>query len=168
MRTAVLCAIVAMVVPSHARAQSVPLTEADALARLSPDSPRLRAIRAAVDVARADVLAAGRWPNPRLTFDRESVAGVTENMTMVAQPFPITGRRGLEVQAASAMVDASSNRSDDAMRRARADLRLAFVQLLAAQTREQVLTTSRDRLRELAAVLATMPFGNSVSTSHTI
>ena len=154
MRTAVLCAIVAMVVPSHARAQSVPLTEADALARLSPDSPRLRAIRAAVDVARADVLAAGRWPNPRLTFDRESVAGVTENMTMVAQPFPITGRRGLEVQAASAMVDASSNRSDDAMRRARADLRLAFAQLVAAQTREQVLTTSRDRSHELAAILA--------------
>jgi outer membrane protein, heavy metal efflux system len=154
MRTAVLCAIVAMVAPSHARAQSVPLTEADALARLSPDSPRLRAIRAVVDVARADVLAAGRWPNPRLTYDRESVAGVTENMTMVAQPLPITGRRGLEVQAASAMVDASSNRSSDAMRRARADLRLAFAQLLAAQTREQVLATSRDRLREVAAVLA--------------
>ena len=154
MRTAVLCAIVAMVVPSHARAQSVPLTEAEALARLSPDGPRLRAIRAAVDVARADVLAAGRWPNPRLTYDRESVAGVTENMTMVAQPLPITGRRGLEVQAASAMADASSNRSDDAMRRARADLRLAFAQLVAAQTREQVLTTSRDRLRELAAILA--------------
>ena len=154
MRTAVLCAIVAMVVPSHARAKSVPLTEADALARLSPDSPRLRAIRAAVDVARADVLAAGRWPNPRLTFDRESVAGVTENIAMVAQPLPITGRRGLEVQAASAMVDASSNRSDDAMRRARADLRLAFAQLVAAQTREQVLTTSHDRLRELAAILA--------------
>jgi outer membrane protein, heavy metal efflux system len=153
MRTAVLCAIVAMAVPSHARAQSVPLTEAEALARLSADSPRLRAIRAAVDVARADVLAAGRWPNPRLTYDRESVAGVTENMTMVAQPLPITGRRGLEVQAASAMVDASSNRSDDAMRRSRADLRLAFAQLLAAQTREQVLATSRDRLRELAAVL---------------
>jgi cobalt-zinc-cadmium efflux system outer membrane protein len=154
MRTVVLCAIVAMVVPSHARAQSVPLTEADALARLSPDSPRLRAIRAAVDVARADVLAAGRWPNPRLTFDRESVAGVTENMTMVALPLPITGRRGLEVQAASAMADASSNRSDDAMRRARADLRFAFAQLVAAQTREQVLATSRDRLRELVTVLA--------------
>jgi len=82
------------------------------------------------------------------------VAGVTENMTMVAQPLPITGRRGLEVQAASAMADASSNRSDDAMRRARADLRLAFAQLVAAQTREQVPATSRDRLRELVTVLA--------------
>jgi cobalt-zinc-cadmium efflux system outer membrane protein len=154
MRITVLCALVAVALPSPARAQSIPLTEADALARLSPDSPRLRAIRAAVDVARADVLAAGRWPNPRLTFDRESVAGVTENMTMVAQPLPITGRRGLEVQAASAMADASSNRSDDAMRRARADLRFAFAQLVAAQTREQVLAISRDRLRKLVTVLA--------------
>src|SRR5262245_13706209 len=153
MRTAVLCAIVAMAIPSHARAQSLPLTEAEALARLSPESPRVRAIRAAVDLARADVIAAGRWPNPRLTWDRESVAGVTENMFMVAQPLPITGRRGLEVQAASAMVEASASRSDDAMRRARADLRLAFAQLLVAQTREQVLTTSRNRLRELAAML---------------
>ena len=95
MRTVVLCAtLAAIAVPSSARAQSLPLTESDALSRLSPDSPRVRAIRAAVDVARADVLAAGRWPNPRLTFDRESVAGVTERMWMIAQPLPISGRRG--------------------------------------------------------------------------
>src|SRR5947207_15222944 len=150
MRTAVLCAIAAMVVPSTARAQSVPLTEADALARLSPDSPRLRAIRAAVDVARADLLAAARWPNPRLTFDRESVAGVTEHMTTVAQPLSITGRRGLEVQAASALVDASSNRSDDAMRRARVDLRVAFAQLVAAPVRGRGLAAARGRAARVA------------------
>src|SRR5437867_8505942 len=155
MRTVVLCAtLAALLLPSSGGAQSLPLTEQEVLARLSPESPRVRAIRATIDVARADVLAAGRWPNPRVTVDRESVAGVTEYLTMVAQPLPITGRRGLEVQAASAMVDASSNRSDDAMHRARADLRLAFAQLVAAQTREQGLTTSHDRLRELAAVLA--------------
>ncbi len=155
MRTVVLCAtLAAMLVPSGVSAQSLPLTESDALARLSPASPRVRAIRAAVEVARADVLAAGRWPNPRVTFDRESVAGVTEHMTMVAQLLPITGRRGIEVQAASALVDASSNRSDDAMRRARVDLRLAFAQLVAAQVRERELATARDRLRALAEILA--------------
>jgi outer membrane protein, heavy metal efflux system len=155
MRTVVLCAtLAAITVPSGARAQSLPLTESDALSRLSPDSPRVRAIRAAVDVARADVLAAGRWPNPRLTFDRESVAGVTESMTMIAQPLPITGRRGLEQRAAWALVDAASNRTDDAVRRARVDLRLAFAQLVAAQTRERDLTTARDRLQGLAETLA--------------
>jgi cobalt-zinc-cadmium efflux system outer membrane protein len=155
MRTVVLCAtLAACSLPPNAGAQSLPLTEADALARLSSASPRVRAISAGIDVARADVLAAGRWPNPRLTFDREAVAGVTENMVMVSQPLPITGRRGFEVQAASALVDASASRADEALRRARADLRLAFVQLVSAQIRERELTASRDRLRGLADILA--------------
>jgi outer membrane protein, heavy metal efflux system len=155
MRTVVLCAtLAALLPPSSAAAQSLPLTESEALVRLSPSSPRVRAIRASIEVARADVLAAARWPNPRVTVDRESVAGVTEYLTMVAQPLPITGRRGFEVQAASAMVDASSSRSDDAMRRARADLRAAFAQLQAAQVREHELTSARDRLRGLADILA--------------
>jgi len=73
---------------------------------------------------------------------------------MVAQPLPITGRRRLEMQAASALVDASATRADDVIRRARADLRVAFAQLVAAQAREQQLTAARDRLRELADILA--------------
>jgi cobalt-zinc-cadmium efflux system outer membrane protein len=155
MRTVVLCAtLAAVILPSKAGGQSLPLTETEALARLSPASPRVRAIRAGVDVARADVLAAGRWPNPRVTFDREAVAGVTENMAMVSQALPITGRRGFEAQAASALVDASSSRADEALRRARADLRLVFGQLLAAQLREREFAASRDRLRGLADVLA--------------
>jgi len=155
MRSVLLCAtLAAALLPSSVSAQSLPLTESEVLARLSRDSPRLRAIRAGIDVARADVLAAGRWPNPRVTVDRESVAGVTEYLTMVAQPLPVTGRRELEVRSATALVDASTNRSDDAMRRARIDLRLAFAQLVAAQVRERELTVARDRLRGLADVLA--------------
>lgn len=155
MRIVVLCAtLLAGALPSHVDAQSLTLTESQALARLSPDSPRARAIRAPIEVARADALAAERWPNPRLTFDRESVAGITENITTVSQPLPITGRRGLDVQAASALVDASSGRADDGLRRARADLRLAFAQLVAAQVRERELTAAETRLRTLVDVLA--------------
>ena len=149
----VSAALAAVMAPSSAGAQSLPLTESEALVRLSPDSPRVRAIRAAVDVARADVIAAGRWPNPRVTYDRESVAGVTEQIAMIGQTLPITGRRGLEVNAASALVDASSNRAGDELRRARADLRLAFAQLAAAQVRERDLTGAVDRLRQLSEVL---------------
>ena len=154
MRTVVFCAALAAIAfPSHGSAQSLDLSESEALAQLSVDSPRVRAIRAGIDIARVDVLTAARWPNPRVTYDRESVAGITEHMTMVAQPLPITGRRGLEVDAATAMVAATSNRSDDEVRRLRADLRLAFADLLAAQTRERELTAARDRLRELSEVL---------------
>jgi len=155
MRTLIVrAAVITALVPIAAGAQSLSLSESEALARLSPDGPRVRAIRAAADVARADVLAAGRWPNPRLTVDRESVAGVTEYLTMVSQPLPITGRRGLAVQAATASASASASRADDSVRRLRADLRLAFADLIAAQIRERELTGARDRLRELAQVLA--------------
>jgi outer membrane protein, heavy metal efflux system len=154
MRTCIVRAAIAVAfMPAVASAQSLSLTESDALARLSPDSPRVRAIRTGVDVARADVLVAGRWPNPRFTVDRESVAGITEYLTMVSQPLPITGRRELAVQSATASASASASRADDDVRRLRADARLAFANLAAAQTREQELTAARDRLRELAQVL---------------
>jgi cobalt-zinc-cadmium efflux system outer membrane protein len=155
MRIAVFCAaLAALVIPAGVGAQSLNLTEGEAVARLSLESPRARAARAGVEIARADVLSAGRWPNPRFTYDRESVAGVTENLVMVSQPLPITGRRRFEIDAASAMVGAMSSRADDEIRRLRADLRLAFAELVVAQNRERHLTTSRDRLGELTDVLA--------------
>ena len=73
---------------------------------------------------------------------------------MVAQPLPITGRRAFEVQAASALVSASTSRADDEVRRLRADMRVAFAQLTAAQARERELADARDRLRSLANILA--------------
>ena len=72
MRGAVLCAVVAAMVPVSAGAQSMSLTEREAVARLAAESPRVRALRAVVDVSRAEASAAARWPNPRLTIDRES------------------------------------------------------------------------------------------------
>ena len=155
MRIALFCAALAVsLTPTRTDAQSVNLTEADALARLSAESPRVRASRAVIDVAKADVIAAGRWPNPRLTIDREAVAGTTEYLTRVGQPLPISGQRGLQVRAASSLVDASTGRSDDELRRTRADLRLAFAQLVAAQVRERELIAARDHLRTVAEALA--------------
>lgn len=155
MRSAVLgAALAALMLPRAAGAQSVTLTEAEALQRLSAESPRVRAIRAGVDVARADVLAARRWPNPRIAIDRESVASTTEYLTTVGQPLPITGVRHLQARAASSLADASASRADDEVRRARADLRLAFAQLVAAQARERELTGARDKLSAVLDVLA--------------
>jgi cobalt-zinc-cadmium efflux system outer membrane protein len=155
MRIALFCAaLTAAMVPVSAPAQSPALTESEAMARLSADSPRVRAIRAAIEVARADVLAAGRYPNPRITVDREAVSGNTEYLTRVGQILPVTGYRGLQLQAASLMVEAVTSRADEEIRRARADLRLAFAQLIAAQTRERELAAARDRLQGVADVLA--------------
>jgi cobalt-zinc-cadmium efflux system outer membrane protein len=155
MHTCIVGAAIAMaLVPATAGAQSLTLTESQALERLSPDSPRARVISSAEEIARADVLNVGRWPNPRLNVDRESVAGVSETLTTVLQPLPVTGRRSLERASATASADATAQRADDELRRARADLRLAFADLVAAQTRERELTRSRDRQQELARILA--------------
>jgi outer membrane protein, heavy metal efflux system len=133
-------------------AQTV-ISEADALARLSTDSPRVRAIRSGIDLARADVLSANRWPNPRLYVGRESVAGVTETITTVLQPLPITGQRRFETASATALLEATTNRADEGVRRARADLRIAYADLVTAQTRERELTAARDHLQELVGIL---------------
>ena len=154
MRRALLSAALVLVFVPGAGAQSLALTESEALARLSNDSPRVRAIRASIDVARVDVLAAGRWPNPQPSVTRESVAGVTEYLTTVSQLLPVTGRRGLDVNAAAAMASAASSRGDDELRRLRTDVRLAFADLIAAQTRERELTTALERLRIVSQALA--------------
>ncbi|NOT27437.1 MAG: TolC family protein [Acidobacteria bacterium] len=144
----------ALLLPAGAGAQSLSLTEAQAIARLSDESPRVQAARASVDVARADALTAARLPNPRVTFNREAVSGVAENYFMVSQTLPVTGRRRLEMSAASSRVEAASSRVDGEVRRLRAELRLAFTDLWAAQQRERELVRNRERLRELADVLA--------------
>ena len=152
MSTRTWCVAALLTVSVPAASQTV-LPEAEAIARLSADSPRARAIRAGVDVARAEISVAGRWPNPRLTIDRESVAGVSETLTTVLQPLPVTGRRGLEREAASAAADANASRAEDEGRRLRADLRLAYAELAAAQLRERELSRSRAQLVDLVGIL---------------
>jgi outer membrane protein, heavy metal efflux system len=154
MRTFLVCAaFAAVVLPAYASAQTVTLTESEVLAQFVGESPRVQSARAVADVARADIPAAARWPNPRVTFNREAVAGIAEKMLVVSQVLPITGRRRLDVSAATARAEASSQRAEDQIRRVRADLRLAFTELWSAQEREQELARSRDRLNELAGIL---------------
>jgi cobalt-zinc-cadmium efflux system outer membrane protein len=154
MRTCIVRAAIAMaLLPSAAGAQSLVLTESQALDRLSMDSPRVRAIRASADVARADALAAGRWPNPRVTVNREATVGITEYISTVGQVLPVTGKRGLAMSAASAHADAASSRADDQVRRVRADLRVAFITLVAATFREQEMVIAADRVRALATAI---------------
>src|SRR6476659_7829331 len=107
MRTRPWCVAAVLVCVSAPAAAQTLLSEADALSRLSPARPRVQAIRAAGELGRADLLAAGRWPNPIATVDREAGAGVTEYMVMVAQALPITGRRQLQMSAASSLLEAS-------------------------------------------------------------
>ena len=78
-----------------------------------------------------------------------AVAGVTENMFLVTQALPVTGRRSLDVDAATALVAASERRADQDVRQVRAALRSAYADLVSAQVREAEIARARDRLRGL-------------------
>lgn len=136
-----------------AAAQQV-LTEAEAVGRVSLESPRARAIEAQVDVVRADVSAAGRWPNPRVTYSREAVAGTAEQYLLFSQALPITGRRGLATDSAGQAVRAARLRADDVRRRLRSDARRAFVALSVEETRVRQLEQAVADLEALAGLLA--------------
>jgi cobalt-zinc-cadmium efflux system outer membrane protein len=139
---------------TSAPAQVITLTETDAVKLLSSESPRVRALRAEIDIAQANVAAARRFPNPSLTFSREAVAGVTEYYPLFTQLLPVTGRRGLEAEAAQARLRATELRTTDLERRARAEVRLAFAALLEQQAREDHLKMALEHLRDLARALA--------------
>src|SRR5688500_1656061 len=126
MRTRTWCVAAVIVLARMSVAAQTVVTEAEALARMSADSPRAQAIRAGIDIARAQALAAGRVANPRVSLTRESVAGVTEHITTITQSLPITGRRGLAIAAANASAEAAAARVDEQSRLLRVELRRAF------------------------------------------
>jgi cobalt-zinc-cadmium efflux system outer membrane protein len=138
--------------PGVAAAQQV-LTEAEAVARLSLESPRGRAARAEVDLVKAEAMAAGRFPNPSFTVSREAVAGTSEGYFLVSQSLPIWGRRGLQSDGAAERVRAAEFRAEDLQRLLRAAVRRAFVDLSTLESRERELQSAVAALQSLADVL---------------
>jgi cobalt-zinc-cadmium efflux system outer membrane protein len=89
-----------------------------------------------------------------MTVNRESAVGITEYISTVGQVLPISGKRELAIRSASASADAAASRADDQLRRLRADLRLAYIELVAATFRWQEMSLAVDRVKDLATVIA--------------
>lgn len=85
----------------------MPLTEAEAV-RLGLARADLADLeRGAVQAAEAEVLAAGLYPNPTLSYSRDRVDGSPDSVEqtwMLGQTFDLSGRRGLHREAASRRV----------------------------------------------------------------
>lgn len=129
------------------------LTEAEALRRFSEESPRARAVRSRVPVVRAETRAWNLLPNPTVTGLRESVNRSSDEFFTVAQRIPLSGRRGLLRRAGDAAVDAAREQSEHLLFQLRADLRLAFYSLLAAQEQRDVLHNGLGELQEVVRIL---------------
>lgn len=128
-------------------AASVGSDEAGATARFLAESPQVAAVRAAVQSAQAERLAAGVWPNPRLDAGREQIfssGGPTEQSQVGLQlPVPIAGKRELRAAVAEAGVQAAEARARHQITALVLEFRTAYA---SAHRHEAAMRTLEDGL----------------------
>ncbi len=113
-----------------------PLTEAEAV-RLGLTRADFADLgRGAVQAAEADVLAAGLFPNPTLSYSRDRVSDSPEEIEqtwMLEQTFDVSGRRGLHREAASRRVASVTAGNAARQRQMAAEIRRSFHEVLFRQ-----------------------------------
>ncbi len=124
-----------LALPLAAWAQT-PLTEAEAvrLGLTRADFADLE--RGAVQAAEADVLAAGLFPNPTLSYSRDRVGDSPEEVEqvwMLEQTFDVSGRRWLHREAASRRVAAVTAGNASRQLNMTAEIRRSFHEVLFRQ-----------------------------------
>ena len=149
-RTVALTAL-AFIFVCHASGQE--MTEQDVLKQFMERSPQATALRARIPVTRAESHLQILAPNPAVTASREDVGGVKDQFLTAEQSLPISGRLGLLKRAGKEAVSAAEQQTKYDLLLLRAEVRLAFYELLAAQQREAIATQSTVGLREIVRVL---------------
>jgi outer membrane protein, heavy metal efflux system len=154
-----VCALLWSLAPLHAQTSEASpvghLTEADAIALFLARDPRVRALTARVEEVRAVHAERSLWPNPAITYARESVSSADDTFWLARQELPISGRRQLLRTAGRLAVDAAQAEARFHTLQLQADLREAYVALLLAQEREGVLRNGVDALQGLVERLRT-------------
>ncbi len=155
-----LAAVLAVLAAASAAVADQPALslDEDELVRRALARPGLdQELRARVDLARADELAARRWPNPEVSWSHEQVraGGGTErqDVAVIAQRFDLSGRRGLRGDAAARRVEAAG--ADAALLRldVEADARRAFADALAQERRVAAVRSAVARLEAITGAI---------------
>jgi cobalt-zinc-cadmium efflux system outer membrane protein len=149
---------------TNAPAQAERLTESDTVARFMADSPRIRALNARIEQVRAVHAERALWPNPAVTFSRESVLNTDDTFLLARQELPLSGRRGQLRTAGRIALEAAQAEARFQTMQLQADLREAYTALLLAQEREAVLRSGIDALRRLVDVLRVREEGGEGSS----
>ena len=84
------------------------LTEQEVLQKFTLENPRVRALQARVELARATARTEGLHPNGNLSVSREVAADSPETYLLYEQPLPITGRRDYLRRAAFAEAESEA------------------------------------------------------------
>ena len=135
-----------------------PLDAAAYIARVLGEGPSAPVAEAEAALSRAEAVGVGRWPNPSLEWQRQSMGGGANNSAqdvfLASVPLALSGRLGLEADAAQLRAHAGALR----LLRARAvlhrDALERFQLVLAANQRRAILEDSLkvvDRMLEAIA-----------------
>ena len=118
-------------------------------------SPRYAVLRERIEVSRAEIVAAGVMPNPRLNYGNYSLISQTNTMydgrvqheVIVEVPVLATGQRGARIEAAEKQVDVEEASVEADFAALAHDIWRLFVKLLAGKQRVAILEeTHRDML----------------------
>lgn len=149
---------------TNATAQAERLTESEAVARFMANNPRIRALKARIEEVRAVHAERALWPNPAVTFSRESVFNTDDTFLLARQELPISGRRRQLRTAGRIAVEAAQADARFQTMQLQVDLRTAYTALLLAQEREAVLRSGIDALQGLVELLRVREEGGEGSS----
>lgn len=138
---------------TSAPVQAQRLTEAEAVARFLASDVRVRAVTARIEEVRAMHTERTLWPNPSVTYSRESVLNAHDNFLLARQEFSLSGRRQELKTAGERAVEVAQADLRFATIQLQAQLREAYTQLLLAQERETALKGAMDSLQKLIGLL---------------
>jgi cobalt-zinc-cadmium efflux system outer membrane protein len=148
-RSRILSMVVALLWPAAALAQPAPasIDEAAFVAELEAKDPRLAIAAAKVAAARADVTTARARPNPSVSIEREvpyaDGTGFATNYLRLSLPLDVSGRRGLQIDAAEAGVRAAASETAQTRLEAIVEALRGFDDCARARLQVQILTDAR-------------------------
>jgi cobalt-zinc-cadmium efflux system outer membrane protein len=138
---------------------AVRLSLGQALERFRRQNLKLEAAKYEIGAARADVIAAGLLPNPRLGLDAgfrihgDSQGADRNYQIMLAQTLPLWGRLGASKAAAELNVSATEREFAASAWQLLGDVRRAYLELQLAEARERVLSAGLADLERVQHVL---------------
>ncbi|WP_257455271.1 TolC family protein [Archangium lipolyticum] len=136
------------------------LDERQYVARVLASSLEGRVAEQEARLGRAEAVGAGAWPNPALEWERQKTTsgtrdGESQDVWMASIPLVLSGRLGLEAEAADRNARAAEARHEWARAGLRHEATRTFAAVLAARERRSILEQSLAELLRLAEAIAT-------------
>lgn len=142
--------LLSAVVAARAEAQPATIDEAAFVAELEAKDPRVAVAAAHVEMARAEIAGARVRPNPSVSFEREvpyvDGTGFDTNYLRVTVPIDISGRRGLQIDAAESGVRAATSEARRTRLEAVIEALRIYDDCARARLQMEILTETRTAL----------------------